>query len=202
MATDPRVRIGHCSPDAPSVDIHVDGEVAFEDLSFGDMSDYASLPSGSHDVAIAPTGSDDPVLETNVRVEEETSYTVLGTGMLDDLAATVFEDEPGDVPKDKSHVRFIHASPDAPEVTISVRDGVDLFQRIRFRKGSEYVPVDEGTYDLDVHPAGETEVVLPLDGVDVSGGSAYTVIAIGQVSDNTLDVVILEEEPMALAADD
>ena len=202
MTTDPRVRIGHCSPDAPTVDVHVDDEPAFENLAFGDMSDYASLSSGRHEVAIAPAGERESVLEKNVRLRDETTYTVLATGMLDDLEATVFEDEPGDVPDDKAHVRFIHASPDAPSVTISVRDGPDLFKRIRFRRASTYEAVDAGTYDLDVHPAGEEDVVLGLDGIELAGGSAYTVVAIGQVSDDTLDTMILEEEPVALAADD
>lgn len=202
MATDPRVRVGHCSPDAPTVDVHVDAEPAFENLSFGDLSDYASLGVDRHEVAIAPAGETDAVLEKHIKLEAETSYTVLATGLLDDLDATVFEDEPGDVPEDKAHVRFIHAAPDAPSVTISVRDGPDIFERISFRKASGFQAVDEGTYDLDVHPAGETDVVMGLDGIELAGGSAYTVVAIGQLSDDSLDTMIVEEEPLTLAADD
>ena len=202
MATNPRVRIGHCSPDAPSVDVHVDGEPAFENLAFKDLSDYASLPSGKHDVSIHPAGGGDAVLETSLRLRDDTMYTALATGMLDDLEVTAFEDEAGDIPDDMAHVRFIHASPDGPSVSIKPRGGDDIFTRVGFRKASKFEQVGAGTYDLDVHPAGKDDVVLGLDDIELSGGNAYTVIAVGQVADESLDAILIEEEAVTLAADD
>jgi len=202
MADDPRVRIGHCSPDAPNVDVLVDGEPAFEDLGLGEMTDYATLSTGRHDVAIQPAGGGEPVLETRLRLRGDKAYTALATGTLDDLEISTFTDDPGEVPPDVAHVRFIHASPDAPKVTVGVRDGPDVFERIRFRTASDFEAVEAGTYDLDVRPSREDEVVLSLEDTDLAGGSAYTIVAVGQVSEDTLEALVIEEEKVELAADD
>jgi len=199
---DPMARIGHCSPDAPNVDVHVDGDLAFEDVAFRDISEYTSLPAGDHEIKVTPAGEDEAVLETTVSLDADTMYTALATGLLADIEPTVFVDEPGDVPSGKSHVRFIHASPDAPRVSLSVRDGPRLFRRIAFRKASDYEQIDAGTYDIDVMPTGSDDVALALDGLSFEGGSAYTAIAVGQVGDDTLDALLIEDAMAEVAADD
>jgi len=91
------VRVGHCCPDAPNVDVHVDGDVAFEDVPFEQISEYAELPAESHDIAVTPHGSDDPVLELTLDPEADAAYSALATGLLNDIECTVFDDAPGDV---------------------------------------------------------------------------------------------------------
>ena len=199
---DPQVRIGHCSPDAPNVDIHVDGSPAFEDVAFEDISEYTTLTPGNHEIRITPAGEDETVLETTLRLETDAMYTALATGMREDLQISAFEDDPGEVPSGKSHVRFIHASPDAPRVAVQVKGGPKLFRRMKFRKASDYKPVDAGTYDIDVMPRGSDEPALSLPGLRFDGGTAYSAIAIGQVADGSLDALLVEDAVVELAADD
>lgn len=199
---DPRIRIGHCSPDAPNVDVQVDGETALSDVAFGDVSEYLDLSAGEHKIRIKPAGSTDTVLEMDVSLESDTAYSAFATGMLDDIEVSVFEDAPGDVPSGKAHVRFIHVSPDAPRVGVSVRDGPKIFKRQRFRTASDYEQLDAGSYDLDVIPTGKRDAVLSLDGVSFDGGTAYTVLAIGEVGEGTLDAQVLEDVMIEIPADD
>lgn len=202
MPEDPQIRIGHCCPDAPNVDVHVDGAPVLENVAFSDLSDYTPLDAGRHEVTVVPTGGDDPVIEATVELEEETAYTVLATGMLDDIQPSVFEDSPGDVASDKSHVRFIHASPDAPNVSVRVAGGAEVFTDVGFRKASEYTPVDAGKYDLEVMPTGSQDIALALTDISFDGGTAYTAIAVGQAGEGTLDAILAEDSAMQLAADD
>jgi hypothetical protein len=198
----PQVRIGHCSPDAPNVDIHVDGDPAFEDVAFKDISEYTSLPSGSHKIRITPAGADDTVIETTLRLSDDTMYTALATGTLDDIDVTVFEDDPGEVPSGKAHVRFIHASPDAPRVTVQVRDGPKLFRRMKFRNASNYEQVDAGTYDIEAVSPRSKDPAVTLSGLTFEGGAAYSAIAIGQVEDGSLDGLLIEDAMPELTAED
>ncbi|MEF8784818.1 MAG: DUF4397 domain-containing protein [Haloarculaceae archaeon] len=198
---DPLVRVGHCSPDAPNVDIHVDGNPAFQDVAFEDISEYTTLSAGNHDIRITPAGADDPLIEATLGLDSETMYTILATGILDDIEATVFEDDPGEVPSGKAHVRFIHASPDAPRVTVQVADGPKLFRRMRYRKVSEYKQVDAGSYDIEVVARRREDPILRLPDQQFAGGGAYTAIAIGQVQEGTLDVLLVEDALMEIAAD-
>ena len=47
---DAQVRILHASPDAPAVDVYVDGNAAVEGAKFKDATDYLMLPAGPHKV--------------------------------------------------------------------------------------------------------------------------------------------------------
>lgn len=205
MTNESSVRIGHCVPDAPDVDIRVDGEIAFEQIGFSDVTDYASLSSGRHEVSISAHGETDPVLETKLDLDDDTSYTALATGMLseNDIAATVMKDAPGKIAEGMCHARFAHASPDAPAVDVRVADGgPTLFENVSFREASEYTPVDSGKYDVEVCPVGSDDIALSLPNTTLDGGSAVTVIAVGQVGDDSLSAVFTEDATTTLAADD
>jgi hypothetical protein len=200
--TDPQVRIGHCSPDAPNVDVYADDGMILEDVPFGTISDYMGLPEGGHELRVTATGDDAAVIEASVDLAADSATTVLATGMLDEIEPSMFPDEPGQVPSGKAHVRFIHASPDAPRVNIAVRDGPTLFRRAKFRSATDYEQVDAGQYDIDVTPTGSDEAALSLPGLTFDGGSAYTAIAIGLAGDGTLDAVLIEDAMVEMAADD
>lgn len=205
MANESSVRIGHCVPDAPDVDVRVDGDLAFEQIGFSDVTDYASLPSGRHEVSISAHGETDSVLETTLDLDDNTAYTALATGLLseNDIATTVIEDAPGKIAEGMCHARFAHASPDAPAVDVRVADGgPTLFENVSFREASEYTVVDSGKYDIEVCPAGSDDVALSLPNTSLDSGSAITAIAVGQVGDDSLSAVLAEDATLSLAADD
>ena len=74
------VRVVHASPDAPNVDVWVDGETVLTDVPFTAVSDYLTLPAGTYNVQVTATGSTDPVIDADLTLEAGTSYTVAATG--------------------------------------------------------------------------------------------------------------------------
>lgn len=205
MANESPVRIGHCIPDAPDMDVRVDGEIAFERVAYPNVTDYVALPSGSHELIISGHGETDPVLEATLDLEDDTSYTALATGMLseNDIAATVMMDAPGRLAEGMCHARFVHASPDAPAVDVRVAGGgPTLFESIGFRESSEYTPVDSGEYDLEICPAAGDDVALSLPNTTLKSRSAITAIAVGRVGDDSLSALLTEDATTTLAADD
>lgn len=53
------IRIVHASPDAPAVDVQVNGETVAEDVEFGNETEYVPVEAGEHEVAIvAADGAD------------------------------------------------------------------------------------------------------------------------------------------------
>jgi hypothetical protein len=73
-----------------------------------------------------------------------------------------------------------------------------LIENLAFPDASDYLMVPAGAYDLEVRPTGTTDVALDLPGVELMGGNAYSVYAVGTVADGTLTVLpIVAGAPMA-----
>lgn len=103
----------------------------------------------------------------------------------------MFADEPGEIADDQTHAQFIHASPDAPAVNVQVADdGPVLCEGIGFRETSGYAPVDAGSYDLEVVPAGGDDPALSLPDTELPAGAAVSATAVGQLADDSLGAQI------------
>ena len=180
-AADAQVRVAHMSPDAPNVDVWVNGAYAFQNVAFGEVTKYATLPTGDYLVQVEPTGAGGagPFVISATLSLSDTDYTVAATDILSTITPVVLEDDNSAPMAGMAHVRFVHASPDAPAVDITLPDGTVLFGDYEFQEASGYLPVAAGTYDLEVRLAGTDTVVLNLPGLTFNDGTVYTVFAAG-----------------------
>jgi Domain of unknown function (DUF4397) len=185
-----KVRVVHASPDAPAVDVWVNGAKTLTNVPFFTASDYLDLPAGSYDIQVVPTGATTPVVidAKGVKVEAGKAYTIAAVGKLADIKANIYADNLAAPAAGKAHVRVIHASPDAPAVDVKVANGATLIPNLAFPKDSGYLPVDAGSYDLQVTPAGGTAVVLDLKGTKLEAGKIYDVFAVGELANIRVEV--------------
>jgi hypothetical protein len=184
------IRVAHGSPDAPAVDVSVDGSAVIEGLEFRGVTDYLELPAGEYEIAVNVAGTDTTVFgPVTVELEAE-DYTAVALGEVasddTDFTVSIFEDTNGaNIGDDEARVRAIHGSPDAPAVDVTVDDGaLTLFDGVTFGESSGYAVVPAGEYDVEVRPDTEDDdgpVVFETD-VSLEGRSTYTVFALGYVS--------------------
>ncbi len=180
FAAGPRVRVVHASPDAPAVDVLVNDGVAFSSAPFKGITNYASLAAGEYQVKVVPTGATTPVvISATLGLEADKDYTVVAVGQLANIEPLVLVDNNSAPAAGKAHVRFVHASPDAPAVDIAVKGGPVLFSNVAFKGVGDYLPVDAATYDLEVRLAGTNTVALEVPGLALNVGAIYTVFAMG-----------------------
>ena len=189
-----QVRVAHLSPDAPPVDVYVNGARAVTGASFKDVTNYLSVPAGSVNFRVTPAGATSPaVIDATVTLNNGGSYTVAATGLLAGIQPIVLEDDRGTTGQSK--VRFVHASPDAPAVDIAVTGGPVLFANVPFRQATAYPQVAPSTYDLEARPAGSTAVALQVDDVTLRPGTNYTIFAVGLLSNKTLAALPVVDAP-------
>ncbi|WP_433624638.1 DUF4397 domain-containing protein [Halomicrococcus sp. NG-SE-24] len=187
---DAMVRVAHMSPDAPPVDVLVDGETAVENLSFGNVTEYTAVPAGERNVTIQAAGDPSTVVFSgNVTFEADTNYTVAATGEISENATTEFApvvlEDNFIVPEQNASVRLFHASPDAPPVDVTVEEtNTTLFDNVSFQNATDYVEVPAGDYTLEVRPATANdsgEVVATFD-VTLNESTVYTAFAAGYLN--------------------
>lgn len=188
-----KVRVLHVSPDAPRVDIYINGAKTFENMTYYQISPYLDLPAGSYLVEIYPAGqTNNPVLSQNVTVRSGRNYTVAAADRVEKLRLVPVTDTTV-IPSGKSKVRFWHLSPNAPAVDIAVADGDVLFENIAFGNVGDYLELSPGTVTLEVRVAGTNDVVLTLRNTDLKANQAYTITAIGIVDGTPrLEALILQ----------
>ncbi|MBA3470542.1 MAG: DUF4397 domain-containing protein [Herpetosiphonaceae bacterium] len=188
-----RLRVIHASPDAPAVDVYANGNKVLSNVSFFAASDYLSVPAGSYKLQVVVAGETDltkAVIDATADLMAGKDYTVAAANVVASIEPLVLADNNAAPAAGKAHVRFVHASPDAPAVDIRVKGGPVLFSNVAFKGTGDYTPVDAGTYDLEVTPAGSDTVVKAIPGVNLEAGTVYTAWATGLLASLTPEITV------------
>ncbi len=177
-----RVLVVHASPDAPGVDILVDNvKVNTQPLTFPNNTGYLSATAGNRNIKVNAAGTSTSVINTNLDLSAGVSYSVFASDTLASIELLVLQDDLGAPASGKSHVRFVHLSPNAPAVDITLADGTVIFGNKAFGQYTPFTPLTAGTYNLQVRLAGSPTVVLNLPNIVLENGKIYTVFARGLV---------------------
>jgi hypothetical protein len=170
----------HASPDAPAVDLAVDGVLQDTGLKFNQFTGYLDLPAGQRQVTLL--AGDTPVIDASVPLPPEGNISVFAIDEAVNLAPLVLTDDLTPPAAGNAHVRFVHLSPGAPNVDITLPDGTVIFGDVAFGESDAdgaFTPLAAGTYDLEVRAAGTDAALLELPGIALSDGEIYTVFARG-----------------------
>src|SRR5918994_3240917 len=198
-----QVRVAHLAPDAPNVDVYVNGEPVLTDVPYPTISDYLPLPSGTQQVTVYATGdTSSPVIDVPVKVAAGGAYTIAAVGLVADesLTAQVYEDDLRAPSAGNAKGRVVHASPDAGPVDVVPRGGDPLVEGLTFPDATPYAEVPEGTYTLDVNPAGTDDTVLTVPDAALADGGVYSAFAVGTVYADSLQVLLVEDNAAGGAA--
>ena len=171
------VRVVHASPDAPNVDVWVNGETVLTDVPFTAVSDYLAVPAGDYEIAVSATGDTTPVIgPVDLTFEAGTRTTIAAYGFLADITAAVFTDD-GTIAEGQAKLRAIHLSPSAPaDVDIAVQGGDVVVPGLAYPEASGYLTLDAGDYPLEIRAAGDTAAALQFD-VTLAENTNYTAFA-------------------------
>lgn len=186
------VRAVHASPDAPAVDVFVDGGKVLGNVEFGDVSGYLELEAGEYNIKVAPAGAGTgaAVIDADVEFDNNTDYTVAAVNKLNEIKPEIFVDDNDPAPNDAARVRAVHLSPDAPAVDITV-DGNVVIESLEYRTASGYLEVPGGDYTIGVRPAGGDEAVF-TDDVTLENATTYSALAAGLLTPDK------DQEPFTL----
>ena len=190
------VRVLHAVPDAPNVDIYANDNLIARDLAFSEYTDYIPVPEGTYTISLYVTGTKtSPVLTNMLRVNRNTISTVAAVGTLSTIGFLAIAEPKMSMDPSKSMIRFIHLSPNAPAVDITLPDGTILFRNVSYKQLSQYMAVNPANYTLQVRLAGTSTVVLTVPGISLQPNKYYTVYAIGLVGeDPELEALLLLDE--------
>ncbi len=186
----------HASPDAPPVDIYVDGNLIVESMAYGDSRGYAPIEAGEHTMVIKKAGTDEVVFGPAARnLKKDKVYAFVGMGLVGGdpgFDVMAYEDDFRLPEKGKFFVRAIHAVPDVGKVDIYVDDSL-FIPGLGYAKCTPYKEHTAAEYVVHVQNAGGSEVLLDPLKVNLKEGKVYTVIAIGEAGKDSVEVKLVED---------
>lgn len=220
-----RVRVAHFSPDAPAVDFCVDGGSGFigpvmeslgasDGLSYPSVTDYVELPAATYSVRlVSPEATDcdtplGPEDTSGIVLPAGVDATIAALGMLSpadtdaDFELGVYVDDNSDPAMGMIKVRFVHASPDTPNVDVGLGseaggDFVEVWDNVPYPEvglvgGEPYLetePLDGATLSAQANDAGVDALVL--EDVSAPAGAIVTAFAIGNLDADPQDLQVV-----------
>lgn len=184
------VRVVHASPDAPAVDIYVNGAKVLENLPFREYSEYLTLPAGTYTVEIKVTGTNTVVKQLSLPVQAGKDYTAIAVGYAASGKTPGFDvmllEDDNSAPADgRIKLRVAHTAPGAPAVDVYVTtpfetlDGKQpVLTNVPFKAASGYLSVPIGMYQARVAVAGTNTIAIDSHRLVTWGGMIRTIIAV------------------------
>ncbi|MEX2320169.1 MAG: DUF4397 domain-containing protein, partial [Saccharospirillum sp.] len=121
------LRVLHASENAPAVNVYLNNAMtpAVDTLDYGSASAWAEVDAGTYATevyGILPGGADtnDAVIDADLTLEADVTYTVVAVNPLTSIDAKVFSDDGSDQDSSKVRVQVAHLAPDAPAVDVHV----------------------------------------------------------------------------------
>jgi hypothetical protein len=205
------LRVIHASPDAPRVNVLLDGDVLLSEVNFTEGSAFVDQAVGNYDLqvdALTP-GGEVAVIEVNdFAIEADTEYSVIALGKVADqaVAPLVISNPDVAVPAGQVRAQVVHAAPDAPAVAVYVTaPDADLAGETplgTFEFGEELGPVEvpAGDYQIRVTLADDpAAVVFDAGTLPLTDGADLLLVAVSNTRTGDAPITVLLNDSERIA---
>jgi hypothetical protein len=185
------VTVLHASPDAPDVNIVVDGATAVTGLAFGQGTGQVNLATGAHTFAVQaqlPGGALATVIPSSgtslsETLDANTQYIIIAEDTVANIGPQIFTRPLTDVASGQVRVQVFHAAPAAPAVDVYVTaPGAGVATQtplgtFSFKGSLGPVSVPAASYEIYVTLAGTKTVVFDSGAVPLAAGADLLIAA-------------------------
>src|SRR5216683_6484126 len=105
--SDALLRFLQASPDAPQVNVLIDGVSVAANVGYGNATGYISVKPGSHQVQVVPVGVSLPIFSQTISLSSSTNQTLLFTGPAASIQSVMLSDTGPTVVVNDAYVRVV-----------------------------------------------------------------------------------------------
>lgn len=188
------LRVIHASPDAPPVNILLNGEEAIADLDYAESTGFTRLDPGSYDIqveGIIPGGNATVIEVPGFELTKESSPTVIAVNTVSSIEPMVVEQSAAEPEEDQVALVVAHAAPVAGEVDVYLTAPGDDISGYSPAFSFDY----KGSVDAGALGAGEVEIQVAIGStvvynsgpVDLSGFAGQSIMIVAVNSENSTE---------------
>lgn len=190
-----KIRFLHGVPSSLAVDVYLNGILMGKDLSFSNITCYENISPGSHEVQLYTAGTHDkPLIRRNIDILPNTSSTVNIVTIDKELDVFTLNDASSKDTLTSSFLRFIHLSPNAPLISLSLPNDITLFGNVEYLETTGYYPLSPGIYDFKVSFPSVSGLYKFISNKKLENGKFYTMFILGLLNNQPALGYLLVED--------
>lgn len=192
------LRFVQASPDAPNVDVFVDGVALLTNVPFKGTADYLVVPSGTPRITVRATATSALILDQSIPLTPGRKYTMLITGALATVGSLVREEAPTLPAGGNARLRFLHASIFVGNVDVYVTapnadiDAISpTVSNLPYRTSSADLDVPAGAYRVRFTVTGGKIAFIDVNTLALAAGQVRTLVTVDAPGGGLPGAVIL-----------
>lgn len=208
----PELRVFHASPDAPPVNVIVNGSEVASNVDHPVRSGLLQVARSTQvDIEAILPGDDAIMIDESLTLDRRTEYTAIAVGDVAAPISALVVANPSSVaiPAGKFRAQVVHVAPDAPPVDVYVttfdadlaaakpiNQVVDPLAPLAYQGSTAQLDVPAGDYQIRVTVAGDPAAVVYDSGeITLAAGVDLLIAAVGNTSPGTrpIQLVVLDE---------
>lgn len=190
-----KIRFLHAVPSIAKVDIYLSGMLMGKDLAFSDITCYENIAPGNYEVQLYNTGTyDQPLITSNIDIRPNSSLTVNIVTLSGNLDIFTLNDANVKDKITNCFLRFIHLSPNAPLLSLSLSNNAVLFANVEYIETTGYYPLSPAIYDFQITFSSLAGLYKFINDKTLKNGKFYTIYIIGLLNKQpTLGYLMVED---------
>jgi hypothetical protein len=184
-----RFRLMNAVPDQTNIDVLVDSTSVSSNLAYGTSTGYQAIKSGSHQIAVEPSGSSSPLLTQSISFSSDTDTTVITSNFSSNIQNMVLADDNSAPASGDFKIRVVNAAPGlGPADVYIVAPSTDLngvspnLSNLAFGSASNYLSFTGGTFEIVLTPVGQKFTAVNTGTLTLSSGQVRTFVGLNSQS--------------------
>ena len=192
------VRLINAVPDSGGLDVSVDGKRVWSREQFRSSTGFKNITAGTYPVQIDADGPGTTLLTKSLTLGKKQRYTLLALGQAGQGGAparvqVLPEETRAALPPGKAILRLINAAPGTGSADLVVNTIVGL-KSVGYGRRSGPLLLASGHYTVQLAVPGTARMLTDAVRLNLAPGQAYTLIAMGRASSQSLRLEIYPDK--------
>ncbi|SHI63227.1 protein of unknown function [Clostridium cavendishii DSM 21758] len=178
------LRFLHAIPSDVEIDIYINNTLTYENLHFGEVSNYISVTPGESTLTVYKAGTkENPILNAAIDTYPNNYQTLAFINPDSNIELQLIQDGMGSLNPSISFLRYIQFSPNAPLLDLGIFPNRRLFKYVEYKEETGYRPISAGIYEFLIYPSNATGFKSTLPNTKLELGTFYTIYSIGMINE-------------------
>ena len=189
------------SPDAPQVNLLVDGKSVATNIGYINATGYVSVKSGSRHVQVVPVSGASPVLDANVTITASGNQTLIISGPVASIHNVLLTDGGTTATTGDAHVRVVNASSTMGTADVyivssgtSIAGIAPTVANLAFNSDTGYQLVPVGAYEVFMTAPQTKNAFLSTGPINLAASANQTVVGLDDPSGSGFTFTVLTDQ--------